>query len=267
MSDAPADDRSRLRLRAGSIGRGALEFLASTQTAVVQDDFRHGFYLATDNRVIAVVDDAVSDGPLYIRVEDSIPAPAVGTEVRIVDGQAIVGFEWELATGTSRRYAPRLPVSSAGLGLLEHIEAPAPPDLRAMWPLVEAAARRGDRRYIRDLVAGRGRGLTPEGDDVLAGAFLVWAMVERHRPDLVDLAATAPTTILSRAFLRWAAVGESVAELHDLLWIAGRGRWHELALAQERVRAIGGSTGAAMLAGVRLAVSNPGGGCGPDDPA
>ncbi len=252
MRHAPAEGNGPPQVQAGSIGHGALEFLASTRTAVVHDDFDHGFYLAADHQVIAVVGGPVSDGPLYIRIEVHMPAPAVGTTVRIVDGQSIVGPEWELTTGTSRRYAPTLPTPPAGLDLLEHIEAPVPPDLQAVWPAVEDAARLGDRRGVRDLVAGRGRGLTPEGDDVLAGAFVVWAMIERRHPELLDLAATAPTTNLSRAFLRWAAVGQCITELHHLLWTADRGRWHELARAQERVRAIGGSTGAALLAGIRL---------------
>src|SRR5262249_58187285 len=67
---------------------------------------------------------------------------------------------------------------------------------------------------------GRGPGLTPQGDDVLAG-YLAGAAAYGIAADdvraLVDSEAATRTTTLSAALLRHAAVGEAIPQVGGLL--------------------------------------------------
>jgi hypothetical protein len=121
----------------------------------------------------------------------------------------------------------------------------------------QAAARAGD------LLIGRGSGLTPEGDDLLAGAAVVvatqspavgWTAMERgawlravRRPALRRL-----TTPLSATLLELATAGKVVEPVHGLLDLsdAGDRRWPG---ALHRLERIGHSTGPAYAAAVGAA--------------
>ena len=100
---------------------------------------------------------------------------------------------------------------------------------------------------------GRGEGLTPSGDDVLAG-FLAGASAFRipiaGLRRAVSRRATA-TTALSAQLLRHAADGECIDEVADLAAVlTGRG---EASLAARRLLAVGHSSGAALACGLLLA--------------
>lgn len=94
-------------------------------------------------------------------------------------------------------------------------------------------------------LAGRGGGLTPEGDDLIAG-FAAGLVLFHHRDAeakaLAD-AASLRTTSLSATLLRHAAAGELPEPAHDFL--GGRG---EAALL-----GWGSSSGRKLLEGLRLA--------------
>ena len=79
---------------------------------------------------------------------------------------------------------------------------------------------RNPQSAIRNLI-GLGPGLTPAGDDWLAGWLLGLRLEEdwgvRSAADLVLTAAETRTTLLSRAFLACAAAGEMDANWHALL--------------------------------------------------
>ena len=101
-------------------------------------------------------------------------------------------------------------------------------------------------------LAGRGIGLTPAGDDFLAGIML-WAWLAYPAPGplcraLVEAAAPRTTT-LSAAFLRAAARGECDAAWHQLLAALSTGSAAQFAPAVQRVVAHGATSGADMLAG------------------
>jgi hypothetical protein len=81
----------------------------------------------------------------------------------------------------------------------------------------------GDRSLLlkgAQKLAGLGGGLTPSGDDFLAGLML-WAWLAHPNPDAycraILEAAEGRTTTLSAAFLRAAARGECSARWHSLL--------------------------------------------------
>jgi hypothetical protein len=119
--------------------------------------------------------------------------------------------------------------------------------LRSGWVGDRAQLRRGGAG-----LAGLGGGLTPAGDDFLAGAML-WAWLAHPTPDrlchtLVEVAAPR-TTILSAAFLKAAARGECSASWHALFKWLSEGREAQIAAAVQEVLSHGATSGADGLAG------------------
>jgi len=105
-------------------------------------------------------------------------------------------------------------------------------------------------------LAGLGGGLTPAGDDFLAGAML-WAWLARPAParlcrDIVE-AAVDRTTTLSAAFLRASARGECSAPWHALLAALSEEPGDEgearITTAVQEILARGATSGADSLAG------------------
>jgi hypothetical protein len=84
-----------------------------------------------------------------------------------------------------------------------------------------AALRRGDLLTFAGLVGGRGAGLTPAGDDLLAGVLLVACALRDGSPTdswiLRRCAHRAPTNDIARAFLACAARGRCIEPAHALL--------------------------------------------------
>jgi hypothetical protein len=105
-------------------------------------------------------------------------------------------------------------------------------------------------------LAGLGGGLTPAGDDFLAGAML-WAWLAHPAPAslrraLVEVAAPR-TTALSAALLRAAARGECSAPWHALLAALSAGHREgvkaKITAAAQEILAHGATSGADSLAG------------------
>jgi hypothetical protein len=96
-----------------------------------------------------------------------------------------------------------------------------------------------------DLLAGRGAGLTPSGDDLLCGyaAGLVLWHGRRDEATAIASAAGARTTLLSKTLLRHAAGGELPEPAHALLEAGD----------PEPLCSFGHSSGRAILLGLALA--------------
>jgi len=119
---------------------------------------------------------------------------------------------------------------------------------------------RGDLERLREgtiRLAGLGGGLTPAGDDFLAGA-MVWAWLAHPAPQsfchAVVEAAAPRTTVLAAALLRAAARGECSAPWHALLaalsgGLSSEGAEARIAAAVQQVLACGATSGADALAG------------------
>jgi hypothetical protein len=120
--------------------------------------------------------------------------------------------------------------------------------LRSCWRRGDAA---GVQRGAAQL-AGLGVGLTPAGDDFLAGALL-WAWLAHPAPGpfchLVLGSAAPHTTILSAALLRAAAGGQCSAAWHRLLAALAWQDEAHLARAVQAVRSYGQTSGSDALAG------------------
>lgn len=221
--------------------------------------FRHGCYVQVKGEVYAVAGPAVAPGPIHLILRQPPHSMPEGLTVWR-DGGLLCSTEWRIGLTWASAYSPLMPgpatMRRAAPNLSTMLDRLAVPgDLQSSWPQVRRAVATGDLTRARVLLEGRGGGLTPTGDDVLAGVLLVqaWNGVDRDR--LARIAEGAATTNLSRSFLAWAARGQSVAPVHDLVTSAALEDWPGFDAAFTTVSAIGGSSGQALLWGIGLAVA------------
>ena len=113
---------------------------------------------------------------------------------------------------------------------------------------------------------GVGPGLTPAGDDVLAGLFVgLWSFGQNAEPLRLTVLAglSAGTTDLSAALLRCAARGESIPQVNQLLRTISEGAWPgRLDHAMDDLVRVGHTSGTALATGVlaaaTMAIGDPG---------
>ena len=122
-------------------------------------------------------------------------------------------------------------------GLLLQV-LPAPPE---PLPDVDLAA-------LTAALGGRGPGLTPAGDDCLAGLYLI---ATATGDDVTALAASVPTNDIAKAFLHWAARGQSIEPVHRLLTARDQATAER---ALHDLLRFGHSSGADLARGLRAAV-------------
>jgi Protein of unknown function (DUF2877) len=137
------------------------------------------------------------------------------------------------------------------------------PGRAAVADLVEALSvgERPDLGVARLL--GRGPGLTPTGDDVLAGALVTLNALGSPLAAALGAAVTAAapdaTTTVSAGLLRHAAAGECIPQLEDLLSAVGNATDDPaagaLARAAGALLAVGHCSGAGLLHGVLVGVA------------
>lgn len=248
--------------------------------------FRAAVYLAADDEVVALV---AADGirhpnaivvtrPAATHPFAGLRAPQRGT---IGDGRVTLpGFGVTIARWFDP--VPRLAATDAATlaalveATTEHLETvtgPVPHELRRPATEVASALRATDEmaavRAARPLI-GRGPGLTPAGDDVLAGLLASTLACDRARhgtqatrlatvtrdagASIAGLARDA-TTSMSAALLAHAARGAVSGPVGDLLHaLTGRGVPNQ---ALERLLTVGHTSGrdlaVGVLAGARLA--------------
>ena len=241
-----------------SVGEAVLEAASGGFAGRVEGTFAHGFYVSDRSRDLFVVLGPGSwAGPLHLIVQ-SLPArPALHERVSVSDGVLVAGSLRVPVEGCSRwapRLPDRLPLGSRVWDGIGGIGGDL--DLSGAWGAVTEDVGRGDLAAAFGRLQGRGCGLTPVGDDVLAGILLVAAIDPRRRGALGDLARSARTTRLSRAFLGWAAAGQSIEPAHDLLDAAAAGHRREMHRAARRLASVGATSGRALTAGVALAAAH-----------
>jgi Protein of unknown function (DUF2877) len=124
---------------------------------------------------------------------------------------------------------------------------------RRAEPAALGGADRAAARAAALALVGRGRGLTPEGDDVLVGACvaLVAAGRRRRAAALLPSRLRERTTALSATLLELAAAGAGAEPLHALLDLRSE-RWRD---ALARLERLGASSGRAMALGAAAAMA------------
>jgi Protein of unknown function (DUF2877) len=209
----------------------------------------HALFVAAGDDLLCVSGPGAVRLPCALLVTTSPPRLACGTRVVVGAGRLV------LPDGATVRVSrwwrvprPQLREPFPATLLLEH--SPFPPRVRK-------------RPAGRDLAAtvtallGRGPGLTPAGDDILAG-MLVTLTAARH-PAAHQLAAVIQaadparrTTTISAALLWHAARGECIPPLAEVLTALDRGE--DPGERVRRLRGVGGTSGTALLAGVGRAL-------------
>lgn len=116
---------------------------------------------------------------------------------------------------------------------------------------------------VTSSLAGLGPGVTPAGDDFLAGMLLAIAVLEEQRPDTelsqigtLLLETAAPRTHeISAAYMRAAHAGEASEPWHPLLGAILAGETEKIRNAVTAVVQAGDTSGADMLAGFIIALA------------
>lgn len=217
------------------MGLGAREVLRARGDGRVVAVYRVAAYLRFPAGLVALTSGLAPRGPLHLRVA-VLPGLRAADRVS-TDGTTLRGVAWSVPLDA--------PTWTGALPARPH---PSLGDRGPVCELRELAARLG----------GRGPGLTPEGDDVIAGALLAAraAHGSAGEPALRSVAASVRTTEVAAAFLAWAARGQCVESAHD--WLLAPDA-DARARAERRLVAIGASSGAALLAGLRLATGQTSG--------
>jgi hypothetical protein len=248
-----------------ALGDAARLALMPGATGYVEACFERATYLRTQSGVAAVTAPGTYLGPLHAVLSQPIPRITVATRVAVEAERIVIGMV-TIRHASALRWSGRCPNA---VDLLSHRAAMGSviDDIAAGSPLLsrpyaaaiagwEDALQLGDLRSVTRLLAGIGPGLTPSGDDSLAGVLLVtrilWGV--RAEPALARCAGEARTSRLSRAFLSWAARGQLVAPVHDLLDALVRHDTEGVERCGRLVASVGASSGADTCLGISRAL-------------
>ena len=225
-------------------GLGAAGLLRRPVVGRVVSVHRKAAYLRLEGELVALVAPGVEPGPIHVRCT-SLPPCRVGEAVS-GDGTRLAGQCWALR-GPGAVWRGTVPDALADSTLAREALVPG--------RIVEAAARARDLEGLAAGVGGRGPGLTPAGDDVLAGAVLVARAAGADEEWLTALTASVRTTEVSGAFLAWAARGQSVAPAHDWLHAVAAGDRPGARNALTRLHRLGADSGRHLGAGLALGLA------------
>lgn len=278
------------------VGAAAVNVLDSGSVAVAAA-FAHSFYIENAAGDLAcVLGPGVEPGPLHVVCRRLPPSTCAGIREgmalvrdgsRLHDGRLSIEMGrqsiWEPEPYPRYRHADferglsSLADSLAGVvpadACLTLLSTPTDNSLAASGDLA-AIIRKEVENGIRDLRAwlmrphaapgpeslsllGLGPGLTPTGDDILAGVLLTLNAVEKRPIAKMLGAALMPlsrerTNRISRAHLMQAAEGRGAKVFHDVVrtMLAGGGDYSALIA---RIAAVGHTSGWDALAGILLA--------------
>ena len=230
-------------MRALLAGMGAAEALAHPGEAEVLASFPKAVYLATPAGIAALVAPGVEPGPLHVLL-DASPTPEAA---HIGLGGAPI---WRGALPDPGPLAAALPLI---------LEVLAPVAGGNLVPVERAAAAvlalgKGDLPEVAARLGGAGPGLTPAGDDALGGILFALGALGCG-DDLVAVARRVRTTAISGAFLLWAARGQALGPVHDLLAAAVAGDVPAASSAAGSLRQVGHSSGADFAQGLSWGLS------------
>ncbi len=234
----------------GAPGHGRVRW--ETRSACYAEVRSHG----RDHLVALLAPDAVRV-PMGV-VIDSRRLPRAGTDVHV--GAGTIGYgtrRWQPA----RWWDPRPRVDGTVLASRGEVLERAvglQPEASFGLPLADemsigAALARGDVRSATAVI-GLGPGLTPSGDDVVAGALAVLALVSRLDDATVRAVldrARTHTTALSTALLEAATKGQLIPQAARLLEaVAAAAPQPQVDARADELFAVGGHSGHDLAAGM-----------------
>jgi len=232
-------------LRAGGTGRLVVALGAGGYLRLGAD----GWVLLTGPRTAL--------GPLSLLVAGlgSEPARADVRDARVGPQALVVGSRRIDLSGLRVAGVDAWPSPAPGGGEALAAAAAAAPRPPASLLVGLRALERADLPRAVRVLAGRGEGLTPAGDDVLAG-YAGWAAAAGDPVDLSALAAGRSSPI-GLAYLRCAERGELPAAAAAVIAAALDGDREAVARRARVLRRWGSSSGSAMLWGLAAAAGAP----------
>ena len=230
--------------RALRVGPGAARALRAEGAGRVEIALRGGGYVSLGrDRWVLLTGPRARHGPLSLHVASLRPLHA-GAPARVVGAGLEVGDQ-RIRLAGMRVVRHRVPPRAGPPQSLPAVPVPAPePGLRAGLDALE----RGDLRTAVELLAGRGEGLTPAGDDLLAG-YAGWK-ASAGTPVRVARAAASRTTPLSVAYLRCAERGELPEAAEALIAALRAGDASAVERGAARLACWGATSGRAILLGI-----------------
>ena len=230
-------------VRALRLGAGAARALAEGCEGRVEIAHPRGAYLRLDgDDYVHLVGPRGAFGPLTV-VLATLPPLAPGERVRVglADARAATAAAWP--------HPGPAPVAPSALAAARESLPPAPAALGRGVGLL----REGDLAAATAALAGRGEGLTPAGDDVLAG--FAGARAAAGRPVALHPLARGRSSPLGLAYLRCAERGELPDVAEALLHALHAGDVPAAGRRARRLRSWGASSGAALFWGIAAASS------------
>ncbi|WP_116950674.1 oxamate carbamoyltransferase subunit AllH family protein [Jiangella endophytica] len=266
----------------GDVSRQVLPGAASTAVAALVGGPRlAGEVVAATRTMTAVLVDHGTGpvllcltGPAAVRLPCAVVTPwpvsglRPGQRALVGEGELRIGDDADGAVVTVGRWWRMRPAVIGDVALARRRTA-GQEDSPGLDGSVVAAAGRlglallcGDDDEIADAVAGLlglGPGLTPAGDDVLAGALVVGAAVGPRAAARLAAAVEAAdplrrTTAVSAGLLPYAARGLAVPQLTTYLAALGATRG-DAGGAERKLLAVGHTSGAALRLGARVALA------------
>jgi Protein of unknown function (DUF2877) len=234
----------------------AARALRMRRRGVVELAMSRGAYLRFGDAWVLLAEPSAPFGPLTLAVTGASGlTPAPGLAVWVADGRLVIGdgavslqrmrqrecvaLDW-LARAVAHGAAPVARVAAAARGALPEPPASLRPGIGRLSAGDEAAGVRA--------LAGLGEGLTPAGDDVLAG-YAAWRSV-LGGPARVGALAGGRSSPLGLAYLRAAERGELPDAAARLLLSIGRGSVPGARFAAQCLRSWGSSSGLALGWGI-----------------
>jgi hypothetical protein len=235
----------------------------------------HALYLQltdVDTTVICLASAEAVRVPCAVVLESKALPPAVapgtiasvgGATIQIGSAAFRVGRWWRPPRPRGLGAVPPARLAGAVRWLTGRVADPLDaPGRAAVADLVRTVGEGGRPDSAVASLLGRGPGLTPTGDDVLAGAMVTLAALGAPAGATLSTAVlrSAPdaTTTVSLALLRHAARGECIPQLGDLveaLATGGSDTGGALPRAAGALLAVGHCSGAGLLHGVMVGVA------------
>jgi len=250
------------------LGAGAAQALSAGSSGHVVVASSRATYIRTQHGLAALTPPGTYPGPLHALLSRPIPRFAAGTPIHVDRACVAIGDQLLLNLVDAEDWRGYMPqesaLAAARLGAAEAAASVATRSSLFSEPWAGAttgwtsAVAAGDLELLASLVGGVGPGLTPSGDDVLAGTLLVarllWGV--SAVPRLVRCAAGGRSSDLAVAFLFWAAQGQSLGPVHELFRAAVERRPADALECAQLVGEVGASSGADLCLGIARALES-----------
>jgi len=236
---------------------GAWRVLATFPTATYLTD-------GTDTVVLTARD--VAPGPIHVTTGSDLVAVDPRDEMVVTADRLVIGAH-TIDISETPQWLGSLPAASDLLTVRETLgpaldrvagtsALAAEPFAARARSAFDAAGRRGPDA-MAELLIGLGPGLTPAGDDALAGFLIVSIAMGRIVPGSWRMHRTLArrTNAMSRAYIQCAAEGQAIAHVHHVLLGAARGDRAARDAACHALAGVGGTSGADIAFGMSAGLS------------